>query len=135
MFSSPRLMAIARWLKANPIVTIIGVVGTIFGVVKGAPPAWRAAMEMLGLPDCLTYSSVYHYPDGVFRVGDGGWIENNDDGNVYRFKESYRNRNYIVLLNTTPRQGRRSSMILRIPVCGGTAQWTYENPQLVDRFI
>jgi hypothetical protein len=124
--SYQRIRVFARWLKANPIVTLLGILATIFGVLKGAPPAWSAVTEILGVPRCLTYSSIYYYSSGRFEKSSGDtWIEHGDA--VFTFKETHRDRNYIILLNTTPRAGPKARMILRIPVCGGRLQWTYEN--------
>lgn len=127
MSSIPRLKVFTRWLKANPIIGLLGVAGTIFGVVKGAPPAWDATTQILGIPRCLTYASVYYYPSGRFEKDGLNWVEHGDT--TFTFREIHRDRNNIVLLNTTPRAGRQSAMILRIPVCSGTAQWSYQNPQ------
>jgi hypothetical protein len=128
--SYQRIRVFSRWLKANPIVTLLGILATMFGVVKGAPPAWSAVTEILGIPHCLTYSSVYHHSAGRFEKSSGDtWIEQGQKDDVYNFTETHRDRNYIILRNTTPRVGRNATMILRIPVCGGPMQWTYQNPQ------
>jgi hypothetical protein len=127
--SFSRVRAFIRWLKANPLITLLGIVATLFGVLKGAPPAWNATTQMIGSPNCLTYGNLYHYPTGFFQRTEINWTEHGDDGAIMKFRELHRDREYIVLLNLTQRAGRNSPMILRIPVCGGTMQWSYENPQ------
>jgi hypothetical protein len=129
--NSARLRAIARWLKSHPVVAILGVIATVFGVIKGAPAAWSVTMHAVGLPDCITYSKTYRHAGGYFALENGEWIEYPSfrGKEHFKFREVRRDPEYVYLLNLTPRAGRASTMLLRFPVCGGTAQWTYQNPQ------
>lgn len=129
--TSMRLRGAARWLKSNPIVAILGVVGSVFGVIKGAPAAWSVITQVLGLPECVTYSKIYRHANGYFAAEGDQWVEYPPYSGTdkFRFREIRRNREYIYILNLTPRAGPANTMLLRFPVCGGTAQWTYQNPQ------
>ena len=74
-------------------------------------------------------SDVYYYYNGHFKRFGQKWTEF-QPSIKYDFEEIFRDRNYIVILNKTPRDNPRwGSMLVRLPVCGGTAQWTYENPE------
>jgi hypothetical protein len=130
------LDGIVEWLKKNPIYTAIGVLGTVFGFIKGIPPAWTAISETFGIPECVTVSDRYYYYSGHFtNTRPDTWVEFQPAAKL-NFLEINRNRNYVILLNKTPRADPRwESMLVRLPICGGTAQWTYENPQQwVDLF-
>jgi hypothetical protein len=123
------MSAVVDWVKRNPIYSLIGAAGTVAGFVAGVPPAWQALSQLLGIPECITYSNVYYYYNGHFKNNGQKWIEYQPDVQL-TFQEMYRNRDYITLINQTPRADPRwQSMLVRLPVCGGNAQWTYENPQ------
>jgi len=123
-----RLRAIARWLKSHPIVAVLGVIGTLFTVVKGAPAAWTVSMHALGYPACVSYAKVYQHAGGRFEKTGDQWIEYPPPTgrNHFRFQEVRRDHEYIYLKNLTPRAGPQNSMVLRPPVCGGAAEWTYQ---------
>jgi hypothetical protein len=136
-----RLVSLLRWIKRNPAYSLLGVIASVAGAIAGLPAAWHAATLILGIPECGKYSDIYYYYNGHFK-------NNHDEKNqgekwteyqkttTFSFKELDRTRDYIVLLNLTPRQDPRwQSMLVRLPACGGTAQWTYENPeQWIDLF-
>jgi hypothetical protein len=123
------ISALIDWVKRNPIYSLIGTAGTVAGFVAGVPPAWQATSQMLHIPECATYSNIYYYYDGHFRNNGRNWIEYQPTERLI-FKEMYRNRDYITLINQTPREDPRwQSILVRLPVCGGSAQWTYQNPQ------
>jgi hypothetical protein len=130
-----RFRAVVLWIKKNPIYGFIGVLGSFLGVVAGIPAAWNAVTTLTDLPACGSYSKIYSYYDGDFRNEGQNWIERNPTETI-NFKELHRDRNYIVLLNQTPRTDPRwRSMLVRLPTCGGAAQWTYENPEYwIDLF-
>ena len=129
MTKDHRLRVIVRWLKQHPIVGLLGVLSTAIGIVAGAPKAWQAVTWFAGLPECGSYSDAYYFYDGHFRKDGQNWTEYNNDGKI-QFKELHRTRDYIVLLNQTPRTDPRArGMLVRLPACGGTAQWTYQNPE------
>lgn len=127
---APRIAALIRKLRSHPGMTVLTVLATVIGLIKGIPPAWGAISEWCGVPYCLSYGRTYNYPTGKFsKVLEHRWIEYG--GTVFYFNEIHRDRNFIVLLNDTPREERPlgdQTMIVRLPVCGGTAQWSYQNP-------
>ena len=118
------------WVKDNPLIGVAGVVGPILALIVAVPNAWDAATNIAGLPTCVFYANVYYYNDGHFKdVGGGNWVEYQPHAQL-KFEEIVRNRDYINLKNLTPREDPRwASMLVRLPSCGGTAQWTYENPE------
>jgi hypothetical protein len=74
-------------------------------------------------------AQTYYYYNGHFKYVGGKWLEYQPNTKI-EFNEVGRTRDYITLLNKTPRSNPRwESMLVRLPVCGGTAQWTYENPE------
>ena len=128
-----RLRKIIDWARGNPILaslgSITGFAASIIGVVEGLPPAWDATMKMAGRPACFFYADVYHYADGSFTRTDRHWHEAKTDAQ-FDFGEVRRSRDFLLLLNQTRRLDPRwPTMLVRLPVCGGTAQWTYENPE------
>jgi hypothetical protein len=123
------LAAIAAWLKDNPLLAIVGALVPVFGLVAGGPAAWAGLTQILGIPQCVTYAKVYSYSSGAFADGGDKWVESVKGVDTFTFKLAHRNPEFIILLNQTPRVGYRSDMIVRLPVCGGTAQWTLENPE------
>jgi hypothetical protein len=117
------------WVKRNPIYTLGVALVPVVGIVTGVPRAWDSISAVLNIPTCLTYSDVYYYYNGHFKKIGQKWIEFQPDVK-FSFDEIYRNRDYIVILNKTPRDNPRwRSMLVRLPACGGTTQWTYENPE------
>ncbi len=123
------LGAVAGWLKDNPILSIAGALATIFGLVTAMPATWKASTQILGIPSCVTYAKVYSYSSGRFSDAGEKWVENIKGTDTFYFKLAHREPDYIFLLNLTPRVGYDSDMLVRLPVCGGTAQWTLENPE------
>ena len=118
-----------RWVRRNPLFGVAAITAPILGVVTAIPQAWPAIAAMTGLPHCLSYSDIYYYHNGHFLNAGAQWIEYQRTVQL-TFQEMYRNPDYIVLVNKTQRTDPRwESMLVRLPVCGGTAQWTYENPQ------
>lgn len=131
---------IVGWTKANPFVAFIiaalPIAGSIVGLVSGLPGAWQAALRMSGRPTCASYAPVYHYATGAFtRTGAKSWHEKNTS-DQFDFEEVRRTPDFILLHNLTRRVDPRwPTMLVRLPPCGGVAQWTYENPEFwVDLF-
>jgi hypothetical protein len=117
------------WIKNNPIWSLVGGAASILGLVAGVPPAWLAVSQALNIPSCVTYSNIYYDSYSHFKKESNNWTEYQVD-TKYLFRELSRSRDYIILLNLTPREDPRwATMLVRLPVCGGTAQWTYENPE------
>jgi hypothetical protein len=123
-----QISAAVDWIKSNPIYSLIGVVVTVMGFISGVPRTWQATSEVLGIPECGHYSEVYYFSAGQFRHNDQKWIDLQSDGKKI-FAEISRDPKYITLKNQTPRIGHtQDNMLVRLPVCGGTVQWTTENP-------
>ena len=122
---------LARWLRAHPLTTTAGVAATAFGFINGGYTFAETVTKVVGIPRCLSYAEIYHHAAGHFDKVGAQWVEHPpyDGLNHFRFDESHRDRDYIYLLNLTPRAGGRKDMLVRLPACGGTAQWTYQNPQ------
>jgi hypothetical protein len=122
--ASTRLATYAR-LRTNSII-VAGALTTTFGLIIGAGNVIPLLLKALNLPDCLTYSSVYRDPISYFKLEDGIWREYPPNGGTYRFefRELHRTRDHIDLLNLTPRPDNSAwtNMVVRLPVCGGTAQ-------------
>jgi hypothetical protein len=117
------------WVKRNPIYIIGAALVPIFGALAGAPKAWDAISTVLNVPTCLTYSDVYYYYNGHFKRVGQKWIEFQPTVK-YNFDEIFHDRDYIVLLDKTPRDiPRWQSLLVRLPVCGRTVQFTFENPE------
>lgn len=120
------------WLKRNPVYGLIVMLVPVVGFLSSLPGALSFVAQVSGRPSpCWTYSDVYYYAGGHFRnTGGGTWMEYQPAAKM-TFQEFSRDRNYITLLNKTPRtvDPRWASMLVRLPVCGGTAQWTEEDPQ------
>jgi len=121
----------ARWLRSNPFITLAGVLGTVFGLIVAAYNFANVGLALVGLPSCLTYADVYRHATGYFQKDGEKWIEHPpfDGRRHFTFRETHRDRDYIYLLNETPRAGPQNTMLLRLPTCGGEAQWSYQNPQ------
>lgn len=117
------------WVRRNPAYGLIAVMAPVVAVIAGVPKAWDAVAQIFDIPKCFTYSDTYYYYNGHFKQIDTGWIEYQPSAKI-NFVEFQRDKEYIILVNRTPRVDPRSdSMLVRLPVCGGTAQWTYENPE------
>jgi hypothetical protein len=117
------------WIKNNPIWSLMGGAASILGLVAGVPPAWLAVSQALNIPSCVTYSNIYYDSNGHFKKEGNNWTEYQVD-TKYLFRELSRLRDYITLLNLTPREDPRwKTMLVRLPVCGGTVQWTYQDPE------
>ena len=126
------LRVIPRWLKSHPLVISAGIVATLFGLITSGFTFVGTVTKVVGLPACFTYADVYHHATGRFGKEGLRWIEHPpfDGGSRhFIFQETHREPEYIYLLNQTPRDGPSNTMLLRLPVCGGTAQWSYQNPQ------
>jgi hypothetical protein len=118
-----------RWVKNNPIWSLVGGAASILGLVAGVPPACLAISQALNIPSCVTYSNTYYDSYGHFKKENDNWTEYQANAKLL-FAEFSRMRDYITLLNLSPRADPRwATMLVRLPVRGGTAQWTYQNPE------
>jgi hypothetical protein len=124
----------SSWIGSNRLIVIAGVLTTLFGLIISANNVLPVMFKMFDLPDCLSYATVYRLPwSSIKNEGNGTWREYPWDGTevAFEFKEFQRTRQDIDLLNLTPRDEIPGwkTMLVRLPVCGGTAQWTVSNPE------
>ena len=123
-----KLDAISSWIKSNPLVVTAGALTTVFAFIISTSNVIPVVLKALNLPDCLTYADVYHDLWSDFKHEGDKWREYPREGGTYRyeFRETHRTRDYIELLNLTPRPEERewATLIVRLPVCGGTAKLT-----------
>jgi hypothetical protein len=137
--AGPLARLIAR-AKANPAIVAILFAATLVGGVQQivdipkllVVDAPRAVKEVLGLPDCWSTADEYRHPGGSFLRRGTTWIEEPPyaPGQRHTFEEYKRDRAYIYLVDRSrhPPGDPARVMYFRIPVCGGTAQWSYPNP-------
>jgi hypothetical protein len=115
------------WLGANRWAVMAGAltaVTTTFGLIASAGTVVPLVLGAVGLPRCLTYADVYNKPGSYFKKEGDVWREHFPDGTQYVFKEVRRTPDIIDLLNLTPRPSERDwqTLIVRLPVCGGSAK-------------
>ncbi len=130
------LAAVLDWIKSNRLVVIAGAgaLTTSFGLIVNASNAVPLILKGLNRPDCITYATIYRKPESYFKNEGNVWREYfPSDGGAYRFefKEVRRTRDNIDLLNLTQREEERdwASLIVRLPVCGGTAKMILGIPE------
>jgi hypothetical protein len=72
----------------------------------------------------------YVHPAGYFQKEGRVWNEyhRSKPEPVFTFTELRRDADYIYLFDASRSQDPGRPMYLRIPLCGGVAQWTYPNP-------
>lgn len=122
------------WIGSNRLIVLAGALTTLFGLIISANNVLPVVFKMFDLPDCLSYATVYRLPwSSIKNEGGGSWREYPWDGTVvaFEFREFQRTRENIDLLNLTPRAEvpEWKTMLVRLPVCGGTAKWTTSNPE------
>jgi hypothetical protein len=120
--------AVLDWIKGKPFIVLAGALTTLFGLIMSTSNVIPVVLKALNRPDCLTYASVYRDPFSEFRQEGAFWREYPLAGGPanYEFKEAHRTRDNIDLLNLTPRPDVREwqTLLVRLPVCGGTATLT-----------
>lgn len=127
-----KLDAISNWIKSNPVIlfasVLVGALTTISGLFSYMGGAISPTLKMLNRPDCFTYADVYHNAWVDFKREGKFWREYPRQGGGYRYEfvEAHRTRDNIDLLNLTPRPEHPGwdTMMVRLPVCGGTAKVT-----------
>jgi len=122
------------WVGSNRLIVLAGALTTLFGLIISANNVLPVVFKMFDLPDCLSYATVYRLPwSSIKNEGGGTWREYPWDGTAvaFEFREFQRTRENIDLLNLTPRAEvpEWKTMLVRLPVCGGTAKWTTSNPE------
>jgi hypothetical protein len=122
-----------RWMKPGLWALLVGVVTTISTVIGATSSAVPVVLKTLNLPDCFTYADVYRGTQSDFKKEGAVWREYAPDAvaSNYEFKEVRRTRDEILLRNLTPRQGvaDSASLVVHLPVCGGTAKLTEGLPE------
>lgn len=122
-----------RWAKPSLLALLVGVLTTIFTLIGAASNAVPVVLKTLNLPDCFTYANVYRGTQSDFKKEGAVWREYAPDSVTYRyeFKEVDRTRDEILLRNLTPREGLAdwASLVVHLPVCGGTAKLTEGLPE------
>ncbi|MEK7153976.1 MAG: hypothetical protein AAB792_00255 [Patescibacteria group bacterium] len=76
-------------------------------------------------------TNKYNHPTGYFqRQKDREWKEYPvyKKGKHHVFEEMTRDKEYIYLKDLKRRRDPGRPMLLRLPINGGTAQWSYPNP-------
>jgi hypothetical protein len=120
--------AVWLWLKSKRWLVIAGALTTIFGLIVSTSTVVPVVLKALGRPDCFTYADVYRDPFSEFRRDGVNWGEYPLEGGParYNFRETHRTRDAIDLLNLTPRPDvpQWQTLIVELPVCGGTARLT-----------
>jgi len=122
------------WIKSNRLVVLAGALTTFFGLIVSAGNVVPVILKGLNVPDCLTYATTYHKPGSYFKDDGDVWHEYPPDGGAYQFafREVQRTREFIDLLNVTPRPDEQDwkTLVVRLPACGGTAKlFLGEKPQ------
>jgi hypothetical protein len=120
------------WVKPSLLALLVGVLTTIFTLIGAASNAVPVILKTLNLPDCLTYADVYRGTQTDFKKEGEVWREYAPEAVVYQyeFKEVRRTRDEIMLRNLTPRKPPAdSSLVVHLPVCGGTVKLTEGLPE------
>ena len=122
-----------RWVKPSLLALLVGVLTTIFTLIGAASNAVPVVLKTLNLPDCFTYADVYRGTQSDFKKEGAVWREYAPDAVAYHyeFREVGRTRDEILLRNLTPREGLvdSASLVVHLPVCGGTAKLTEGLPE------
>jgi hypothetical protein len=121
------------WVKPSLLALLVGAVTTISTLIGATSNAVPVVLKTLNLPDCFTYADVYRGTQSDFKKEGAVWREYPPDAvaSNYEFKEVRRTRDEILLRNLTPREGLAdsASLVVHLPVCGGTAKLTEGLPE------
>jgi len=121
------------WVKPSVFALLVGVVTTISTVIGATSNAVPVILKTFNVPDCFTYADVYRGTQSDFKKEGAVWREYAPDAvaSNYEFKEVRRTRDEILLRNLTPREGvaDSASLVVHLPVCGGTAKLTEGLPE------
>ena len=122
------------WIGTTRLVVLAGALATTFSLIANADKCIPVVLRALDLPDCYSYANVYDKPGSSFRKEDAVWREYPSDGGapVFTFREIQRTREHIDLLNLTerPNEPDWKNLMVRLPVCGGTARLMFPNRSL-----
>jgi len=121
------------WVKPSLLALLVGAVTTISTLIGATSNAVPLVLKTLNLPDCFTYTDVYRGTQSDFKKEGAVWREYPPDAVAYdfEFREVRRTRDEILLRNLTPREGLAdsASLVVHLPVCGGTAKLTEGLPE------
>lgn len=122
-----------RWVKPGLWALLVGIVTTISTVIGAASNAVPLILKTLNVPDCFTYADVYPGTQSDFKKEGAVWREYAPDAVASNdeFEEVRRTRDEILLRDLTPREGvaDSASLVVHLPVCGGTAKLTEALPE------
>jgi len=89
----------------------------------------RGQLNKVSMPLAVQTSNTYVHPNGRFQKEGAFWKEyRRDSPRPFVFKELRVDHEYIYLYDETRRRDPGRPMYFRIPIGGGTAQWTFPNP-------
>jgi len=121
------------WVRPKFLALLVAVPTTTFALISGASTAVPIILKTLNVPDCLTYANVYRGTQSDFKKEGDVWREYAPNATAfnYEFRELKRTRDEIILRNLTPREGvaDSASLVVHLPVCGGTAKLTEGLPE------
>jgi hypothetical protein len=121
------------WVKPSLLALLVGVLTTIFTLIGAASNAVPVILKTLNLPDCLTYADIYRGTQTDFKKEGEVWREYAPEtvAYLYEFTEVRRTRDEIILRNLTPRPppADSTSLVVHLPVCGGTVKLTEGLPE------
>jgi hypothetical protein len=125
--------AIVAWIKSHSLIVFAGALTTIFGLIVSANNAIPLILKAFDRPDCFTYSNVYRSAHSYFKLEGDVWREYPPNGatHLFEFREIHRTRDNIDLLNLTlrPEIADWKRLLVRLPVCGGTAKISIGVPE------
>ena len=121
---------VLRLIQEHPVFVSLVLVVTL---VTGIQMIWTLStrtVDLFGyeLSLCLFSADRYEHSSGYFEKTKDQWIEF-DGINIYTFMELERDFSHVYLAD--PERGRDPSrpFLVRLPKCGGAAEWTYPNPE------
>jgi hypothetical protein len=118
-------------------ITLIGVAATVIGALAAVVALFRKTPATMPKKHITTKlpsedaAETYVHPTGRFqRQPDGTWNEYPEHGDkaIYTFEELRRDKKHIYLKDGSRRKDPGRPMLLRLPVAGGIAQWSWTNP-------
>jgi len=124
-----------RWLAmaAGAATTVFAVIGAVSSVIPAASNVGATVLDVLNIPACLSYADRFGGTQSSFRKEGAVWREypRGSETYSYEFKEIRRTREEIMLWNATPRPNvpDAASLVVHLPVCGGTAVLTEGLPE------
>ncbi|WP_316185128.1 hypothetical protein [Bradyrhizobium sp. SZCCHNRI1003] len=120
-------------ILAAAATTVLAAIGAVNSALPAVSNVGEAVLKTLNIPACLSYADVYAGTQSSFRKQGQIWREypRNSAAFSYEFKEIRRTRDEILLLNATPRPDvpDAASLVVHLPVCGGTAVLTEGLPE------